>query len=99
MRLNRKQQEIIRKTAIRHFGENVVVFLFGSRVFEAEKGGDIDLLLDNVPDKSQTLEKKINFLVDLKKQLGDQRIDVIYKNWSDPKSGFQKSIEKTKLPV
>lgn len=99
MRLSRIQQEIIRKTATRHFGENVTVFLFGSRVFDDEKGGDIDLLLDNVPDKSQTPEKKILFLVDLKKQLGDQTIDVVYKKWVVPDSDFQEAIEKTKLPV
>ncbi|MFO7924248.1 MAG: nucleotidyltransferase domain-containing protein [Bacteroidales bacterium] len=99
MRLNHKQQVIIHNTARKHFEEDVAVFLFGSRANPDEKGGDIDLLLDNVPKEKRTVENKVAFLADLKKQLGDQRIDVVFKSWSAPKSVFQKSIDKTKVPL
>lgn len=99
MRLNNKQQVIIQNTARNHFGEGVAVFLFGSRVDPDEKGGDIDLLLDNVRKEKRTVESKAAFLADLKKQLGDQRIDVVFKSWYTPKSVFQKSIDRTKVPL
>ena len=72
-------------------------FFLGSRANPDEKGGDIDLLLDNVRKEKRTVEKKVAFLADLKKQLGDQRIDVVFKSWSAPKSVFLKSIDKTKV--
>ena len=99
MRLNHKQQFIIQNTARKHFGEEVAVFLFGSRANPDEKGGDIDLLLDNVRKEKRTIENKVAFLADLKTQLGDQRIDVIFKSWSIPNSVFQKSIDKFKVPL
>ncbi len=99
MRLNHKQQVIIQNTARKHFGEDVAVFLFGSRAKPDEKGGDIDLLLDNVRKEKRTVESKVAFLSDLKKQMGDQHIDIVFKSWSAPKSVFQKSIDKTKVPL
>jgi uncharacterized protein len=99
MRLNHEQQSVILKTARKHFGEDVAVFLFGSRVNPDEKGGDIDLLLDDVRKEKRTVENKVAFLAELKKQLGDQRIDVIFKSWSSPNSLFQKSIDKSKVPL
>ncbi len=69
MRLNHKQQVIIQNTARKHFGEDVAVFLFGSRANPDEKGGDIDLLLDNVQKEKRTVESKVAFLSDLKKKL------------------------------
>lgn len=99
MRLNHEQQFIILKTARKHFGEEVAVFLFGSRANPDEKGGDIDLLLDNIRKEKRTVENKAAFLADLKTQLGDQRIDVIFKSWSTPNSVFQKSIDKFKVPL
>lgn len=52
------------------------IFLFGSRINDALKGGDIDLFLNPI-DKTNLRAKKIEFLVDLKSKIGDQKIDVI----------------------
>mgnify|MGYP000577180362 FL=1 len=52
------------------------MFLFGSRVDDKIKGGDIDLYI--VPKTQNNLrKKKTKFLVDLKLQIGDQKIDVV----------------------
>jgi predicted nucleotidyltransferase len=52
------------------------IYLFGSRVDDNKKGGDIDLYIrsDNITNK---IEQKIEFLVKLKQKIGDQKIDVI----------------------
>ena len=55
------------------------ITLFGSRVDDAQKGGDIDLYIDPFNNK-YLLEKKINFLVKLKGKIGEQKIDVIFKS-------------------
>ena len=99
MRLSNRQRGIIERTAIRHFGKDVRVYLVGSRVIQESKGGDIDLYLEAVPENMVTVKKKIAFIVDLKKDLGDQKIDVIFKSTENSTSGFQQIIEKTKIPI
>ncbi len=53
--------------------------LFGSRVKDQAKGGDIDLLLilPNTQAYQQVLDQKLILLVELKQYLGDQKIDLI----------------------
>ena len=52
------------------------IYLFGSRVDDTQKGGDIDLYIDaqNIQNR---LEKKLKFLALLKQRIGDQKIDLI----------------------
>lgn len=60
MRLSPFYQAIIKTEAIRVFGENVTVFLFGSRVDDSKKGGDIDLFI-RIADKEGLFEKRFVF--------------------------------------
>lgn len=53
------------------------------------KGGNIDLFLENVPEELMTIKNKAVFIVDLKKSLGDQKIDVVFKTSRIPQSKFQ----------
>jgi len=76
MRLTTKQIEIIIQKTSLVFGGNAKVYLFGSRVDNTKKGGDIDLYV--APENQDNLhEKKIKFLTVLEMNLGDQKIDVI----------------------
>jgi len=52
------------------------IYLFGSRVDDSLKGGDIDLYIQT-DKKNANLDKKIDFLVAVKEKIGDQKIDVI----------------------
>ena len=56
------------------------VILFGSRVDDTKKGGDIDLYIET-PDCN--FSKKIDFLVLVKQYIGDQKIDVILDEGED----------------
>ena len=76
MRLQNFEINSIKLTATHIFGKNSKVFLFGSRVYDDIKGGDIDLYIQP-SDNNNLWEKKIDFLVQLKSAIGDQKIDVI----------------------
>ena len=76
-----KKNEIVAITDVTHsvFGKDASVRIFGSRINDALKGGDIDLLIqcNHTLSSSEQYKLKINFLVQLKKIIGDQRIDVL----------------------
>ena len=79
MRLNEKEITAIHEVTKTVFGEKASVRLFGSRTNDALKGGDIDLLIqcNRILSTSEQYKLKITFLVQLKKIIGDQRIDVL----------------------
>ncbi|MEA1918867.1 MAG: nucleotidyltransferase domain-containing protein [Campylobacterota bacterium] len=52
------------------------IYLFGSRVDDTQKGGDIDLYIQT-DIKDNALEKKNKFLAILKEKIGEQKIDVV----------------------
>ena len=54
------------------------VLLFGSRVNDKARGGDIDLLIESPKKEKMNFKNKVKFLSDLKLTIGDQKIDVIY---------------------
>ena len=79
MRLTPAQIDTIKSTAQAVLGEGVQVTLFGSRVNDAAKGGDVDLYVETTqPD----LMKKIRCKVSLQDQL-DMPVDLIVKPYGD----------------
>ena len=76
MRLTTYQQQAIKKHFLEVFKEGEI-YLFGSRVDDNAKGGDIDLYLV-VPNIKDLATKKIDFLVALKRDIGEQKIDVVF---------------------
>jgi uncharacterized protein len=86
MRLTQRQQQLIHDTAEQMFGSEVRVLLFGSRVDDSQKGGDIDLLLE----VNQPLENRpaaaARFAGKLERALGQRRIDVLI---IDPNTALQ----------
>ena len=78
MRLTPAQQTAILDCAHRHFGDDAHIWLFGSRVDDRKRGGDIDLLVEsNETDVTALMDHKIHFLVDLQRRIGEQKIDVV----------------------
>ncbi len=75
MRLKIWEIEEIKKAAKLVFGENVKVILFGSRLDDTKRGGDIDLY---VISKDLNIRKRAIFEGLLQERLGEQKIDVIY---------------------
>jgi len=75
MRLTDYEIDSIKKTFHKVFGSGKI-YLFGSRVDDNKKGGDIDLYVQ-VEVAQDMLIKKIDFLAKLKEKIGDQKIDVV----------------------
>lgn len=60
------------------FLEKDSLWLFGSRVDLKKKGGDIDLYIEtNAKSIVSAIEMKQNFLFDLEKSIGEQKIDAV----------------------
>ncbi|RKZ56374.1 MAG: nucleotidyltransferase domain-containing protein [Candidatus Parabeggiatoa sp. nov. 3] len=70
--------QIIKSTVREILKDNTKVWLFGSRVDDNKRGGDIDLLIEtNTPliDNRWRIEARIDFA--LQRALGEQKIDII----------------------
>jgi predicted nucleotidyltransferase len=77
MRLTEQQKNSIITACRRYFGD-VPCWLFGSRVHDDKRGGDIDLYLETQEtDMNKLLAAKLAFLVALDRELGEQKIDLI----------------------
>ncbi|MGB3961449.1 MAG: nucleotidyltransferase domain-containing protein, partial [Sulfurimonas sp.] len=76
MRLSAKYKEVILKY-FNQFFKNGEIYLFGSRVDDTKKGGDIDLYLV-LQEHTNLFEKKIKFLSRIKRELGEQKIDIVF---------------------
>lgn len=92
MRLTTYEITSIKETFKEIFGDGKI-FLFGSRVDDAKKGGDIDLYikLDCSLDTKERLHKKSQFRIKLEDKIGEQKIDIIISK------DINKSIEKEAL--
>jgi predicted nucleotidyltransferase len=77
MRISAEEQKAIRDTALEVFGDDVTITLFGSRVDDTKKGGDIDILIETEDTLEKAFRRKFLFLAKLKQQIGDRKIDVV----------------------
>lgn len=78
MRLTDQQRTLIRATVAETFGPEANVWLFGSRVDDSKRGGDIDLLIETSRiDVDAIARAEISFLTKLQMKLGEQKIDLL----------------------
>ena len=92
MRLSKTEIEAISQT-IRHLDNRTRIYLFGSRVDDAKKGGDIDLLI--LSEKLSESDRG-TIRLGLHEKLGEQKIDIlIARDLSDPfvRVAFNEGVE------
>lgn len=77
MRLPANYQSTITETAQKIFGETASVWLFGSRVDNDAKGGDVDLLVKLETPTANKAVLGVRYNAQLQIQLGLQKFDVI----------------------
>ena len=73
MRLNDSELAAIRAT-VKSFDPEARLYLFGSRIDDSKRGGDIDLL---IMSDILTLESKRSIKIRLYEVLGKQKIDIV----------------------
>ena len=84
MRLTPDQIQSIKQTARTVLGDGVRVILFGSRVDDTKRGGDIDLLFEtdqHVGNRATTVGA---LYVSLIRKLGDRKIDILLRDAATP---------------
>lgn len=76
MRLTAEERMLIKKAFLEVFqaGE---IYLFGSRVDDTKRGGDIDLYLCPYQKFEDEKARRRKFLIKLDEYLGEQKIDAI----------------------
>ena len=84
MRLTRREQKIITE-AIHALDQEAQIYLFGSRVDDRSKGGDIDLLVISQNLEFADVLKLRRMILD---QIGWQQLDLIIKKPSELKEPF-----------
>jgi predicted nucleotidyltransferase len=79
MRLTQTEQQAIASAARDTLPPSTRVSLFGSRVQDAARGGDIDLLVDSQQPMAanEWVTRRQAFVVRLYRSLGERRIDVV----------------------
>lgn len=85
MRISPNEQAIISQTLRRYFGDKSNIWLFGSRVIDSARGGDIDLYVEpTIVDVVDVVEAKLMALRDLHLAMGDQKIDLVINRAGSP---------------
>jgi predicted nucleotidyltransferase len=78
MRLTERQRQVLKEATAACFEPSATVRLFGSRVDDTRKGGDIDLLIETAIDDPQLIAAAyIRFVARLYRELGEQKVDVL----------------------
>ena len=77
MRLTPDQIRLIREATCEVFGPEARVRLFGSRLDDAARGGDIDLLVECERPVTERVRKSLRLGARLQRQLGGRAIDVL----------------------
>lgn len=77
MRLSDHQRAVIRDAAAEVFGPGARVRLFGSRLDDEARGGDIDLLVECPAEIENPGLRAARFAARIQMRLGEQTIDVL----------------------
>ena len=77
MRLDNRTREVIKSEVASLIGADSVVRLFGSRVDDEQRGGDIDLLIESSRAIKNRVQAECRLAVRLYIKLGGRKVDVL----------------------
>lgn len=75
MRLTSMEQQVLHDASLRWFG--VPPRLFGSRVDDARRGGDIDLYIEASLSPQEAFQRETHMAAELYRALGERKIDIV----------------------
>lgn len=102
MRINQQERHVLIKVLSQYLKSNAQLRLFGSRVDDNAKGGDIDLMLIVADQKirADIAFNKAEILSEIKLEIGDQKIDLLLCTPDSlQKDTFQKGAYDQSIPL
>lgn len=100
MRLTDQERRAIVEAVAEEFGRDVDLRLFGSRLDETQRGGDIDLFIDGVGDSpAELVQKRVALRTRLHAALGDLKIDVVVHRNAGPELPVHRHARATGVPL
>ena len=99
MRLSTDQIQAIKQTAHSVLGAESRVILYGSRVDDTKKGGDIDLLFETDCRLSNRADTIGQLYVSLIRKLGDRKIDILLKDVATPTAPVLEMARQTGIQL
>ena len=88
MRLDDKTREIIKGEVASQLGVEAVVRLFGSRVDDTQRGGDIDLFIEPVQPLAHRIQAECRLAASLSIKLGGRKVDVLIRDFLKPQQAI-----------
>lgn len=100
MRLGQNERTAISKAIHKHFGEDALLLLFGSRTQDHKKGGDIDLFVETRnKTPAQINTAKIDALWDIENAIGEQKIDLVVSTGEGQDLAIYQAAKQTGIPL
>lgn len=85
MRLSEQERQQIVQVLKQYFGQGSRILLFGSRIDDHARGGDLDLYIEpDIQDADAIVEAKLDALVELQQCIGEQKIDLVICRQASP---------------
>jgi predicted nucleotidyltransferase len=77
MRLTDEQKQVIREEAAATFGSGAEIRVFGSRIDDSRRGGDIDIHIETSGTPGELLDGELALYARLQRRLGERSIDIV----------------------
>lgn len=77
MRLSEGERKSIKQAVRKHFGSEAQVYVFGSRIDDSKRGGDIDLYVETELAGEELVQAKLRAMSDMHRSMGERKIDIV----------------------
>ena len=94
MRISKDMAAALVILAKQHIAEDAQVWLFGSRVKDDARGGDIDIMIE-ASCINNPLEKKIKFRLAFEDEWGEQKLDILLHDTSRSDQPIHEVVRET----
>lgn len=94
MRLTFDERQVIKRVIAERFDPDARVFLFGSRVDDKRRGGDIDLYVETTLSPEEANHAKLQSIADIQRSLGEQKIDLVISPFVRENSLIRQEIDR-----
>jgi predicted nucleotidyltransferase len=99
MRLTPAQQQAIKSESRAMFGDDVQVFLFGSRTDDDARGGDVDVMVKSSGTVTQPALKIARLSAKVSRLMGGRKVDVILQSEGLARLPVHDIAERTGIPL